>query len=111
MKLSSSGDAYFVNYRKKSLISGGVSNQNEITTTEKINICENEVKTKNEDLGVNSKNKLQVKIDVEESLDSPRKDGISAPTTPIELSKKLQKFQIDNERKIFYFTIFLSSYK
>jgi phosphatidate phosphatase PAH1 len=107
MKLSSSGDAYFVQHRKRSIYNEGVSNRNknqtDITTVEKkeeINICENEIKTKNEEVGNDSKNKLQIKIDVEESLESPRKEGISAPTTPIELSKKLQKFKIGDERKI-----------
>lgn len=107
MKLSSSGDAYFVHNRKR------VSNQNEIITVEKkddkTNMCENEVKTKNAEIGINSKNKLNVEIDVEESIESPRKDGISAPTTPIELGKKLQKFQIDKESKK-KFIIFLLSF-
>jgi phosphatidate phosphatase PAH1 len=109
MKLSSSGDAYFLQDKRGSVTSAKLSNLNLNLSVEKKEDNSNSINEVCENKNVEITDKLEAQFEMNESFESPIDKRKSAPSTPTELGKKLEKFQInDDESKNKYFIIFLN---
>ncbi len=95
MKLSSSGDAYFLQDKRGSITSTKLSNLSDKLEKKEDNsnsingVCENK--------NVGITDKLEEQFELNESFESPIDKRKSAPSTPTELGKKLEKFQINDD--------------